>query len=310
MATNAFVSVGTLSTNQVLTAYDRVAFFALRDNLIFDQFTTVKGGDLTSPGSPVQFTFWTEMTAATTALTETVDVDAVSLSDSTVTVTPSEYGNAVLMTVRIRVDDMLLSFESDVANLVAWNMALSIDTLARAGWDGAGTATTVAASEAATVAGDVLTVNAIRQKAAQLRGANVVPIFGQNYASVMHPDVAYDIMTQTGDGAWVAPAQYQNAEKIYNGEIGTLAGFKIMTSPTADVNADGGSGTVDTYTTNFFGQEAVAKAESIPPHIVLGPVTDKLKRFQPLGWHAYVGWGQFRSAASRRHISSSSIGSN
>ena len=82
-------------SNQVLTAYDRVSFFALRNETVWDQFAKVKPGNLTSPGNPVSFLFWSDLSAATTALDETVDVDAVGLSDSTVTVTPNEYGKLI-----------------------------------------------------------------------------------------------------------------------------------------------------------------------------------------------------------------------
>ena len=77
-ATSA-ASTGQL-TNQVLTAYQRSAFFALRAGLVFDQFAKVKPGDLTSPGNPVKFLFWSDMSQATTALTETVDVAFQRLS--------------------------------------------------------------------------------------------------------------------------------------------------------------------------------------------------------------------------------------
>jgi N4-gp56 family major capsid protein len=297
-------------TNQVLTAYDRKAFFALRDTTIWDQFAMVKPGNLTSPGSPVRFHFWDDMALATTPLDEIADVDAVGLSDSFVEVTPSEYGNAVVKTLRIQKLDMLIGFDADVSNLVNENMVKTIDRLARNAFDAAGVESTVAASEAATVAGDVITANALRQKRAELRGDNVRPLMGTFYGCVIHPDVAYDLKTETGDGAWVAPAQYVNTEKIYNDEIGAFAGFRVIEHNDALINTDGGSGTVDTYTTYFMGQEALAKVEVVSPNIVMGPVTDKLRRLQPLGWHAYAGWGEFRNLASRRLISASSIGAN
>lgn len=61
-------------TNQVLTAYQRNALFALRSQVVFDQFAKVKPGNVTSPGNPVKFLLWDDMAIATTALTETVDV--------------------------------------------------------------------------------------------------------------------------------------------------------------------------------------------------------------------------------------------
>ena len=311
VVTGATTSAGSGQlSNQVLTAYDRKADFALRDTTIWDAFPTKKPGNLTSPGSPVQFHFWNDMALATTPLDEVMDVDAVGLSDTSITVTPAEYGNAVVKTLRIMTDDFLIGFDADVSNLLNENMVKTIDRLARNTYDASGVESYVAASEAATVGTDVITAAALRQKRAELRSDFVRPLLGNLYGCVIHPDVAYDLKSETGDGAWVAPAQYVNTEKIYMDEIGTFAGFRVIEHADAKINADGGSGTVDTYTTYFMGQEAIAKVESIAPHIVQGPVTDKLRRLVPLGWHAYVGWGEYRQNALRRLISASSIGAN
>ena len=299
-------------TNQVLTAYQRSAFFALRAGLVFDQFAKVKPGDLTSPGNPVTFLFWSDLSQATTALTETVDVDAVGLSDSLVTVTPAEYGNAVLLTIRIRTDDFLIGFDADVANLVNYNMVDTIDRLARNAIDG-GTNVTwsgTTTGESSIGSTDDLSVALVRQAEATLAADAVMPWDGSSYGSVIHPHVAYDLKSETGDGAWTAAAQYSEVSRIWNNEIGQFANIRFVESPRAKINADGGTGTVDTYTTYFVGQEFLAKAESIPAHMVLGPVTDKLRRFQPLGWHIYAGWDTLREAALQRVLSASTMGSN
>ena len=309
-ATSAAAS-GQLS-NQVLTAYQRSAYFALRANVVFDQLATVKPGDLTSPGNPVKFTLWSDMSLATTALTETVDVDAKGLSDSQVTVTPAEYGDAVLLTLRIQVDDFLIGFDANVANLLNYGMVNTIDRLARTAVDSAGTEVihTSATAETDIVASDDITVALVRNQRAKLRGNSVMPWDGKNYGVIIHPDVAYDLKSETGDGSWAGTAQRVDGARVWNDEIGTFANMRFIESERAKVSSDGGSGTVDTYTTYFMGQEFLAKAESIPPHMVLGPVTDKLRRFQPLGWHAYLGYAGFRSAALRRLITASTIGSN
>ena len=299
-------------TNQVLTSYNRSAYFALRADLVFDQFAKVKAGNVTSPGNPVSFLFWADLGLATTALTETVDVDAVGLSDSTLTVTPAEYGNAVLLTLRIQVDDFLVGFDPDVSNILNYNMVNTIDRLARTAADAGGTEVphTNATATTDTVAADELTVKLVRQQRATLKSASVMPWNGGSYGAIIHPDVALDLKEETGDGSWAAVAQYSDAQRHWNDEIGTYAGIRFVESERALITADGGSGTVDNYTTYFFGQEFLAKAESVPPHMVLGPVTDKLMRFKPLGWKTYLGYGGFRSAALRRVITSSSIGSN
>jgi N4-gp56 family major capsid protein len=296
-------------SNQVLTSYDRVARFALRDMLIWDQFATVKPGNVTSPGTPVTFRFWTDLSPATTPLSEVLDVDAVGLSDSAVSVTPQEYGNAIIKTIRIRVDDYLVGFDADVASLLSWNLVDTVDTLVQAAVDGGSNESLVAASEAATVAGDVITSSWVRQIRAILRKRNAIP-FGNLFVCVINPDVAYDLKEETGDGAWIAPHQYVDTQNIYNDELGTFGGFRFVENNRTLINTDGGSGTVDTYRTYFLGQQALAKAESIAPHMVMGPVTDKLMRLQPIGWHMYSGWDTFREESLQRLVSSSSIGDN
>lgn len=297
-------------TNQVLTAYQRSAFNALRAEVHFDQFAKVKPGDLTSPGNPVKFLFWDDMSPVTTAIPETVDVDAVGLSDSLVTVTPEEYANAVLLTIRIRTDDFLIGFDEDVAELLNWNMIESIDGLVQAVVDAGGTEETVAASEGATVASNELTAALVRKQRAKLKGASVRPWMGGSYGSLIHPDVALDLKSETGEAAWAVPSAYSDASRIWNDEIGKFAGIRFVESERCTINANGGSGAVDTYTSYFFGREFLAKAESIPPNMILSPVTDRLRRFQPLAWHFYAGWSILRSAALRRVVSASSIGDN
>lgn len=298
-------------TNQILTAYDRVAMFALREDTAFDQFSKVKPGNLTSPGNPVKFLFWSDLSVTTTPLNEVQDVEAVGLSDSLVTVTPAEYGKAVILTIRVRTDDFLIGFDSDVANILSWNMVETLEALARDAYDAAGTEVILGAgTEGQVVATDVLTANQVRRQHAELRSDSVRPIAGKNYVAVIHPDVAYDLKSETGDAAWLSPHIYVDTMPVYANELGTFGGFRFIETPRTKINADGGSSNVDTYTTYFLGAEAMAKAESIAPHMVLGLKTDKLQRLQPLGWHFYLGFGELREASSRRVIGASSIGAN
>ncbi len=300
-------------TNQVITAYNRSAFFALRAGLVFDQLFNVKPGNLTSPGSPVKWVKWTEMTAVTAALNEITDPDAVALADSLITVTPAEYGNVVKVSTQIRQNDFLLSFMPDISNLLNYNMVDSLDGLARTAANASGTAVTTDGGLAtALTSTDIITADLIRQQAAALRKASAAPVAGNSFAAIIHPDVAYDLKSETGDGSWVVPSSYTDTgvNQIFNDEIGTFGGFRFMESPRALLAADGGATTTDIYTTYFVGANAYAKVDSISPHIVAGPVVDALMRTQPLGWYAYQGWGGFESAASRRLISASSIGAN
>lgn len=218
----------------------------------------------------------------------------------------------MLLTIRLRTDDFLIGFDADVANILNYNMVNTLDRLARTAADAGGTEVihTGATAETDIVAADDITVALTRTQRAALRKGSVMPWEGNSYGGIIHPDVAYDLKSETGDGSWTAAAQYSEAIRIWNDEIGTFAGIRFIESERAKISDGGGSGTVDSYTTYFFGQEFLAKAESIPPHMVLGPVTDKLRRFQPLGWHAYLGYGALRSTALRRLLTASTIGAN
>lgn len=294
-------------SNQVITAYERAARFALRDEAVWDQFAKVKPGNLTNPGTPVSFEFWNDMTEATTPLSEVTDVDPVGLSDTQVTITPAEYGNAVLKTIRLMTDTFLVGWDADVANLVNENMVKSIDTLARVAVDAATNITTIdGGATASLTAGDVLTAAAIRQRHAQLRRANARPWFGELFAAVISPEVAYDVKVETGDAGWLVPAAYVDTQRIYTNEIGTWGGFKFLESNRTLLTVDGGS-SADVHNSYFFGQEFLAKAEAIAPRIVQGPITDTLMRFRPIGWHAYLAYKVLRQATVRVITSSATI---
>jgi N4-gp56 family major capsid protein len=133
--------------------------------------------------------------------------------------------------------------------------------------------------------------------------------------------VSYDFRSATDAAAWRTPANYVNPEGIYNGEIGMFEGVRFMESSRAPLfanasNNSGSSGTIDVYGTLIMGRQALAKGVSLggeygaQPTIVYGTVTDLLKRFRPVGWKHFVGYGVFRQEALRRIESASSIGTN
>lgn len=307
------------------TAFEKLAYFALRPEMYYDQFASVQATNATNPGATVSFTIFSDMAAATTELGESSDVSPVAITDSAVTVTIREYGNATVTTAKLRATGFL-PIDPVAANAVGYNAGLSIDTIARnaiqAGSNviyGGGGATRPTARNNVKPA-DTLATNDIRRVVAQLRGANV-PTIGGSYVGFIHPDVSYDLRITTDAAGWRTPANYVNPEGIYNGEIGMFEGVRFIESPRAPLFADasngsGASGTIDVYGTLVMGNQAIAKGISLggeygaQPTIVYGQVTDLLKRFRPVGWKHFVGYGVFRQEALRRIESSSSIGAN
>lgn len=312
-----------LSTDQV--AFEKLAYFALRPEMYFDQFADVQATNATNPGASVKFTVFADLAEAITPLGEAEDVTPVAMSDSQVTVTLNEYGNATVTTAKLRASSFL-PVDPVAAQAVGYNAGLSIDTIARnvlqAGSNvlyATGGATDPT-SRTTINSDDTLAAADVRRVVAQLRGANV-PTIGGSYVGFIHPDVSYDFRSATDAAAWRTPANYVNPEGIYNGEIGMFEGVRFMESPRAPlfVNASdnaGAAGNIDVYGTLIMGRQALAKGISLggeygsQPTIVYGTVTDLLKRFRPVGWKHFVGYGVFRQEALRRIESASSIGAN
>ena len=124
-------SASTLGTSLVQAAYDRYVEFALRSQPLFRTFATKRPERQAMPGSSVVFQLYNDLAVATTPLTETIDPDAVPIpSTNSVTVTLNEYGNASLVTRKLQLF-ALTDVDPDIANIVAYNLADSVDVLAQ-----------------------------------------------------------------------------------------------------------------------------------------------------------------------------------
>jgi N4-gp56 family major capsid protein len=319
----AYTQASSVSVDQA--AYDRLAYFALRSELLFDQAADVQATNQAMPGSSVIFTIFSELAAATATLTETSDLTPVAMADSQVTVTLAEYGNTVNTTAKLR-GTAFLDVDATAANLIGYNAGLSIDTVVQSilgAGDNVAYATGGASTPTARVdmaVDDILTANDIRKETAALRSANVATFNGY-YMGYIHPDVSYDLRKETGNASWNAPHVNIDTANIYNGEIGTFESVRFIETPRAKVftnafNGAGAPGTGDAYCTHIMGRQALAKAYSaidgngVVPKVVRGPVVDSLMRFNPIGWYWLGGYGRFREASLRRIEGASSIGAN
>ena len=315
----AYTQQSSLGVDQA--AYDRLAYFALRSELLFDQAADVQATNQAMTGSSVIFTIFSELATVTTPLTETSDVTAVAMADSNVTVTLTEYGSTVNTTAKLR-GTAFLDVDAAAANLIGYNAGSSMDEVVREVLAGGtnvvygGGGSTNPSSRVTVQAEDTIEANDVRKVTAALRGANVSPWSGY-YIGFIHPDVSYDLRRETGNASWNAPHINMDTANIYTGEIGTFESVRFIETPRTKVRTDlGESSTVDVYDTYIMGRQALAKAYSFVdgngpvPQIRRGPVVDSLMRFNPIGWYWLGGYGRFREASLRRIESSSSIGAN
>ena len=278
----------------VQTAYDRLLEFALRSEPLIRSVADKTPARQTAPGATVVLQKYADLAATTATLTETTDPDSVALGTPTsVTITLNEYGNAVLVTRALELFS-LADVDPAIANIIAFNLADSIDQVAQnvlrqgtnviyAGATATNTATITAAA--------TLTSANVRKSVAKLRANKSVARKGNLYWAGIHPEVSHDLRSETGSAGWLLPNQYGSSQdRLWAGEIGTYEGAFFVESPRMYKAQDGASGTAanSVYRTIFAGQQAMAQAVAEEPHVVIGPVVDKLMRHRPMGCLLYT----------------------
>jgi N4-gp56 family major capsid protein len=219
----------------VQKAYDRLLEFALRSEPLIRSVADKRPARQAFPGSTVVLQKYVDLDQATSTLTETTDPDAVSLSTPTsVTITLNEYGNAVLVTRALELFS-LADVDPAIANIIAYNLADSIDSVAmttlRSGSNNifAGNATAVANVDAA----DTIDSADIRRAVAKLRANKAKARRGSLYWTGIHPEVSHDLRAETGNMGWnFVHAQTDPAVRdIWAGEIGEYEGAFFIESP-------------------------------------------------------------------------------
>ena len=124
----AYTTTGTV--DYVQTAYDMLAYYALRPELYFDQVADIKPTNQSMAGSSVVFNIQNDLALATTSLNESTDVTAVALTSSQVTLTLNEYGGATISTAQVRAESFV-SIDEVQANAVGYWAGRTIDELAK-----------------------------------------------------------------------------------------------------------------------------------------------------------------------------------
>ena len=296
----------------VQKAYDRLVEFELRATPLLRSVADKKPARKAMPGSSVALQIYNDLSVATTALSEDVDPTAVSIATpDIVTVTLNEYGNATVVTRKLQLLS-LADVDPAVANIIAFNMADSIDELAQTALL-AGTnvlyatgGTTTATTTSGITSDDTISAADIRKAVAKLRTNKANGRKGSLYWCGIHPEVSHDLRAETGAASWRNPHEYQSNDAIWAGEIGQFEGAYFIESPRLKKGAADGDST-DVYRTFLCGQQALAEAVSEEPHVVIGPVVDRLMRQRPIGWYCVLGHAVYRNDALFRIESASSI---
>ena len=227
-------------TAEMKTYYDMTLIDEAGPNLIHNQFGQ-KRPIPKGKGKTIEFRKFNPLPKATTPLVEGVTPTGSKPEVSTITATVAQYGDYIAhsdMLELTAIDDVIL----EDTKLLGQQGGVTVDTITRnvmqsgtnvtycpkIAEDGTKTEVTSRANLDKT---SVLTVDVIKQAVAKLKAQNAPKIDG-SYIGIIHPYVAYDLMN---DKAWIDPNTYADATKVFEGEIGKIAGVRFMETSEAKI---------------------------------------------------------------------------
>ena len=290
MNTNVTTDSGLSAENKIF--YDKTLIDEASAQLVHDQFAQ-KRNIPANGGKKIEFRKFASLPKATDPLTEGVTPNGKKLSVTTKEAEVSQYGDYIVQSDVLEltsIDNTIV----EATKILGRQAGLTLDTITRnvlqGGtnvWyapkgDGTAVATRAGLDETC-----VLTVDLVTKVAAFLKKNNAPKING-DYVAIIHPYVAYDLMS---DPNWRHPHEYQDTSNIYNGELGKIAGVRFVESSEAKVYTGGVFGCL------FMGANAYGTTE-----IEGGGLTTIIKQkgsagtADPLDQRSSIGWKAMKTA--------------
>ena len=246
-------------TPEMQTFYDMTLIDEAGANLVHEQFGQ-KRPIPPNGGKTIEFRKFTSLPKAVEPLTEGVTPDGKSLNVTTVTATVNQYGDYITPTDMLELtalDNTIL----EAAKLLGRQAGITLDTVVRNVLQSGTNVTYCPKVENGeeteiTSRGDLgencqLTVDVVMQVVAKLRAQNAPTINGK-YVAIIHPYAAYDLMR---DPEWVGAHKYADPQKLFEGEIGEIAGVRFVQTTEAKIYEGG------IFATLFLGADAYGITE-------------------------------------------------
>ena len=252
-AANTNVTTDSGLSDEMKTFYSDYLIDLAEPYLVHDQFGQ-KHPIPKNGGKTIEFRKYSPLAKALTPLTEGVTPDGNKLNMGVITATVAQYGDYIVLSdvlLLTAIDNNLLQ----ATELLASQAGRTLDTITREVLQGGtnvmyaqgGVSRAALAYTNATTNNNV-TFDDIRKCVRALKVQNTPKIKG-SYVAIVHPDVAYDIMS---DSRWVNVKTYSDPEGIYEGEIGKIEGVRFVETTeakifhAADLTADSRTLTVKT----------------------------------------------------------------
>lgn len=297
-AANTNVTTDTGLSNEMKTFYSDYLIDLAEPLLVHDQFGQ-KQPIPKNGGKTIEFRKYSPLAKALTPLTEGVTPNGQKLTMSVITATVAQYGGYVTLSdvlLLTAIDNNLIQ----ATELLASQAGRTLDTVTREVLQGGtnvmyaqgGSARASLAYTSASSNNNV-TFDDIRKAVRALKIQNAPKINGA-YVAIVHPDVAYDIMS---DPKWVNVKTYSDPDGMYEGEIGKIEGVRFVETTEAKVYKDAGASSRDVYGTLVLGANAYGVTEVTGgglQHIVkqLGSAGSE----DPLNQRATAGWKAIKVA--------------
>ena len=232
-------------TKEMKTFYDMTLIDEASPNLVHDQFAQ-KRPIPANGGKKIEFRKFASLPKALTPLTEGVTPDGKKLTVTSIEAEVSQYGDYIVQSDVLElttIDNTIV----EAIKILGRQAGLTLDTITRNilhsatnQWfcpKGDGTSVSSIAGLDNTC---LLTVDVVKQIVADLK-ANNAPKINGDYVAIIHPYVAYDLMT---DPEWIEAHKYAKPDNIYEGEIGKIAGVRFVESSEAKVYENGVFGSI------------------------------------------------------------------
>lgn len=292
-------TTATLTAN-MRTYYDKKILERLESQLVAYKFGTKKVVPMHS-GKNIVWTIYTNLSAATTALTSGTTPTATALTSSNVSGTVLPYGAFTYITDYLNTTaiDNVLDSATDV---FGYQAALTADTLCL----NALSAGTAQFANSVTVLSDLQTsdtLNAVEVKKAvrTLEAANAMthrltPGF---YPLLIHPNSKYDLIGDTTTGSWIDVRKYTESKQreIEMNKVGDLYGAKAFMTQNLQ-RGTGGGGANTAYYNLLLSDECYGTVDITglpggdkPKICIVQPNVPSI--YDPLGQEGTCGWKMY-----------------
>lgn len=292
--------------DSIKLAFDQAFLLETAQANVMDQLVNYR---VNIGAKSIQFPKYSQLSLATTPLTEGNDVVSEALSDSAILLTPAEYGQVVTTT-------SLASLQTggtvDLAAVAAvgQNLSRTKNRLAALALDASTNVLVAGGKTESTLAGtDVLTASVLNAAYNKLARKSVGRLNGE-YVLVAHDDVIADLRDATGAGSWVDVTKYATPGATLNNEVGMFKGFRVIRNNDVTYGDQSGAGTVDVYNSYVIGLNGLGLAESFTPEMRATGPFDKLGRLVNLGWYGVFAYGIVDTDAVWKIQTASSVGAN